>query len=182
VAGLLAGGFSMAAGEYISVRTQRELLEHQIALERDEIRLMPEEEIEELTLIYKAKGLDPAQAGTLARRIVQDPVWGLDTLAREELGLDPQGLASPLVAAVASFVSFGAGALLPLLPYLVTEDTKAFVGTIAVTEAALLTVGGLMSLFTGRSLAWSALRMALLGSVAAAATFVIGRLFGVSLS
>jgi len=180
VAGLLAGGFSMAAGEYISVRTQRELLEHQIALERDEIRFMPEEEIEELTLIYRAKGLDPAQAEALARRIIQDPVRGLDTLAREELGLDPHGLASPVAAAVASFFSFGAGALLPLLPYLLEQGQTAFIGTVVLTEAGLLTVGGLMSLFTGRGMAWSALRMALLGSIAAAATFAIGRLLGVS--
>jgi VIT1/CCC1 family predicted Fe2+/Mn2+ transporter len=182
VAGLLAGGFSMAAGEYISVRTQRELLEHQIALERDEIQQMPEEEIEELALIYRAKGLDAAQAEALARRIVLDPVRGLDTLAREELGLDPQGLASPVVAAVASFLSFGVGALAPLVPYLVARGAAAFGGTIVVTEVGLLTVGGLMSLFTGRSLWWSAVRMALLGSAAAAATFAIGKLLGVSVS
>jgi len=182
VAGLLAGGFSMAAGEYISVRTQRELLEHQIALEREELRVMPEEEIAELTLIYRAKGLDAVPAEALARRLVQDPVRGLDTLAREELGLDPHGLASPVVAAVASFASFAAGAFVPLLPYLLAQGTPALVGTLALTEVSLLAVGGLMSLFTGRSLAWSALRMALLGSAAAAATFLIGRLLGVSIS
>ena len=182
VAGLLAGGFAMGAGEYISVRTQRELLEHQIALEQEEIRLMPEEEIEELALIYRAKGLDPAQAEALARRIVLDPVRGLDTLAREELGLDPQGLASPVVAAVASFVSFALGALVPLVPYLLTRGAPALVGTVVATELGLLLVGGLMSLFTGRSLVWSALRMALLGSAAAALTFGIGRLLGVSVS
>ena len=182
VAGLLAGGFAMGAGEYISVRTQRELLEHQIALEQEEIRLMPEEEIEELALIYRAKGLDPAQAEVLARRIVGDPVRGLDTLAREELGLDPQALASPVVAAVASFVSFALGALVPLVPYLLTRGAPALVGTVVTTELGLLLVGGLMSLFTGRSLVWSALRMALLGSAAAALTFGIGRLLGVSVS
>jgi VIT1/CCC1 family predicted Fe2+/Mn2+ transporter len=182
VAGLLAGGFSMAAGEYISVRTQRELLEHQIALERDEILQMPEEEIEELALIYRAKGLDPGQAETLARRIVLDPVRGLDTLAREELGLDPQGLASPVAAAVASFLSFSLGALVPLVPYLVSGGPAAFAGTILFTLVGLLTVGGLMSLFTGRSLWWSAVRMALIGSAAAAATFAIGKLLGVSVS
>jgi len=180
VAGLLAGAFAMAAGEYISVRTQRELLEHQIALEQDEIRTMPEEEIDELALIYRAKGLDPPEALALARRIVLDPVRGLDTLAREELGLDPQALASPVAAALASFVAFAAGALVPLLPYLLTRGTPALVATIVATEAGLLTVGGLMSLFTGRGLVWSAVRMALLGSAAAGLTFGIGRLLGVS--
>lgn len=174
IAGMLAGGFSMAAGEYISVRTQREFLEHQIALERSEIAVMPEEEITELALIYRAKGLDPVQAEVLARRIVSDPEQGLLTLAREELGLDPEGLASPPQAAAASFVSFAAGAFLPLAPYLAMGGTAAFTGTVVVTLLALLTVGGLMSLFTGRRPLWSAVRMALLGAVAGAATYLIG--------
>ena len=182
VAGLLAGAFAMAAGEYISVLTQRELLEHQIALEQDEIRTMPEEEIEELALIYWAKGLDAAEALALARRIVHDPVRGLDTLAREELGLDPHALASPVAAALASFVSFAVGALVPLLPYLLTRGPAALGAAVAATLVGLLTVGGLMSLFTGRSLVWSAVRMALLGSAAAALTYGIGRLLGVSVS
>ncbi len=182
IAGLLAGGFSMAAGEYISVRTQRELLEHQIALEREEMQLMPEEEVEELALIYRAKGLDPPQAEALARRIVSDPEHGLDTLAREELGLDPHGLASPVAAAVASFLSFAIGALVPLLPYLLASGSTALGATIAVTAGGILGVGALMSLFTGRDPWWSAVRMALLGSAAAAATFLIGRLLGVAVS
>jgi VIT1/CCC1 family predicted Fe2+/Mn2+ transporter len=182
IAGLLAGGFSMAAGEYISVRTQRELLEHQLALERDEIRTMPEEEIGELTLIYRAKGLDSGTAEALARRIVHDPVRGLDTLAREELGLDPQGLASPLTAATASFLAFAGGALVPLAPFLVTRGPAALVSTLVATEVGLLGVGALMSLFTGRNPWWSGLRMALIGSAAAAATFAIGKLLGVSVN
>jgi VIT1/CCC1 family predicted Fe2+/Mn2+ transporter len=181
VAGLLAGGFSMAAGEYISVRTQRELLEHQLALEREEMRRMPEEEVGELALIYRAKGLDAAQAEALARRIVGDPERGLDTLAREELGLDPRGLASPIAAAVASFLSFGVGALLPLLPHLLARGRVALVGTIVVTGAGLLGVGALMSLFTGRGVLWSALRMALLGAAAAGLSYAVGRLLGVSI-
>jgi vacuolar iron transporter family protein len=182
VAGLLAGAFAMAAGEYISVRTQRELLEHQIALEQEEIRTMPEEEIEELALIYRAKGLDGPEALALARRIVLDPVLGLETLAREELGLDPQGLASPVAAAVASFAAFAVGALVPLLPYLLMRGPAALVAAVAATLAGLLLVGALMSLFTGKSLVWSAVRMALLGSAAAGLTFGIGRLLGVSIS
>jgi VIT1/CCC1 family predicted Fe2+/Mn2+ transporter len=180
VAGMLAGGFSMAAGEYVSVRTQKEFLEHQIALERSEIATMPEEEIEELAMIYRAKGLDGTQAERLARTIVSDPERGLETLAREELGLDPRALGSPIQAAVASFLSFAGGAFLPLLPYLLGGGRVAFAWTIAVTLASLLLVGGLMSLFTGRRPLWSALRMALLGSAAGAATWLIGRLLGVA--
>jgi VIT1/CCC1 family predicted Fe2+/Mn2+ transporter len=181
VAGLLAGGFSMAAGEYISVRTQRELLEHQLALEREEMREMPEEEVGELTLIYRAKGLDAAQAEALARRIVGDPERGLETLAREELGLDPRGLASPTAAAVASFLSFAVGAVLPLLPHMLARGRIALVGTIVAAGAGLLGVGASMSLFTGRSVLWSAVRMVLLGASAAGLSYAVGRLLGVSI-
>jgi VIT1/CCC1 family predicted Fe2+/Mn2+ transporter len=179
-AGLLAGGFSMAAGEFISVLTQREFLEHQIALEKSEMAVMPEEEIAELALIYRAKGIDPEHAGALARRIVSDPETGLDTLAREELGLDPKALGSPLTAALASFVSFAAGALLPLLPYLLAPERTAFGATLIVTCGGLLAVGAGMSLFTGRRPVWSACRMALIGAAAATATYGIGALLGVA--
>jgi VIT1/CCC1 family predicted Fe2+/Mn2+ transporter len=181
-AGLLAGGFSMAAGEFISVLTQREFLEHQIALEKSEMAVMPEEEIAELALIYRAKGIDPDHAEALARRIVSDPEKGLDTLAREELGLDPKALGSPLAAAAASFVSFAGGALLPLLPYLLAPDRSAFAATLGVTCSGLLAVGAGMSLFTGRRPVWSAVRMALIGAAAAAATYAIGALLGVAVT
>lgn len=179
VAGLLGGGLSMAAGEYVSVRTQREFLEHQIALERSEMALMPEEEIAEMALIYRTKGLAPAEAEALARRIVSDPEKGLETLAREELGLDPRALASPATAAVASFFSFVGGAFIPLAPYLATRGETAFFGTLAVTLVSLLAIGALMTLFTGRRPLASALRMALLGTMAAGATYAIGTLLGV---
>jgi VIT1/CCC1 family predicted Fe2+/Mn2+ transporter len=179
VAGLLGGGLSMAAGEYVSVRTQREFLEHQIALERSEMALMPEEEIAEMALIYRTKGLEPAQAEALARRIVSDPEKGLETLAREELGLDPRALASPATAAVASFFSFVGGAFIPLAPYLATRGETAFFATLAVTLVSLLAIGALMTLFTGRRPLPSALRMALLGTLAAGATYAIGALLGV---
>jgi VIT1/CCC1 family predicted Fe2+/Mn2+ transporter len=181
VAGLLAGGFSMAAGEYISVRTQREMLEHQIALEEEELRFMPEEEIEELAVIYQARGLEKEQARELATRMVSDPEHGLRTLAREELGLDPDSLASPTAAAAASFVSFVSGAFLPLLPYLMATGAGALTGTLLITLTALLALGGAMSLFTGRSAVYSALRMAGIGAVAGALTYSIGRLFDVTL-
>jgi VIT1/CCC1 family predicted Fe2+/Mn2+ transporter len=169
----------MATGEYISVKTQRELLEHQLALERHELATMPEEEVDELAVIYEAKGLAPEAARALASHLIADPERGLDTLAREELGLDPQSLASPFTAAFASFASFAGGATIPLLPFLVSP-APSLLGTLVAMETGLLVVGGMMSLFTGRALVWSALRMALLGSAAAAATFVIGRLLGVA--
>lgn len=180
-AGLLAGGFSMAAGEYVSVRTQRELFEHQIAIEWNEIRTMPEEEIAELAVIYEAKGLSADEALTVAKRLLADPQRGLDTLAREELGLDPAGLASPTAAAVSSFASFAGGAFVPLIPnFFMTGDT-AVLTSLAAMELGLLGVGALMSLFTGQSAAWSAGRMALIGTAAAAGTFAIGRFFGLAI-
>lgn len=182
VAGLLAGGFSMAAGEYISVRTQRELLEHQIELERKELNDHPAKEAGELTAIYRAKGVAPDQARMIAAMILNDPEKGLATLVKEELGLDPKGLASPYQAAGASFLSFALGAMVPLVPYLVTRGSGAFLGTLIATAASLLAVGAAISLFTGRNPVRSALRQAMIGALAAGATFLIGKLLGVSVS
>ncbi|HET8759549.1 MAG TPA: VIT1/CCC1 transporter family protein [Nitrospiria bacterium] len=180
--GLLAGSLSMATGEYVSVKTQRELLEHQIALEQHELDTMPEEEIDELAAIYEAKGLSAEAARSVASRLIADPKQGLDTLAREELGLNPSDLVSPVSAALASFASFAAGAVIPLVPFLLPTPQPGLWGSLIAMEAGLLIVGGLMSLFTGRGVLWSAFRMALLGSAAAAATFVIGRLLGVAVA
>ncbi|MCZ6649058.1 MAG: VIT1/CCC1 transporter family protein [Acidobacteria bacterium] len=181
-AGLLAGGFSMAAGEYVSVRTQREMLEHQIELEKMELEAMPEEEIKELTLIYQARGLEKEAARALSRRLVEDPVQGLRTLAREELGLDPDTLASPVAAAVASFFSFAGGALIPLAPYVFGAGPGVLGASLLLTALALLVLGGCMSLFTGRDFWFSALRMMLIGLAAGAATYGLGRLFNVAIS
>jgi vacuolar iron transporter family protein len=182
VAGLLAGGFSMAAGEYISVRTQRELLEHQIELERREMKDHPDEEIGELAAIYESKGVPPDQARTIAERILADPEKGLATLVKEELGLDPKGLASPYQAAGASFLSFAIGAVVPLIPYILTRGKGALLGTIIATAVSLFAVGASMSLFTGRNLFRSAVRQTLIGALAAAATFLVGKLLGVAVS
>jgi VIT1/CCC1 family predicted Fe2+/Mn2+ transporter len=182
VAGLLAGGFSMAAGEYISVRTQRELLEHQIALEKRELKDHPEEEIEELAKIYESKGVDRDPSREIARRILADPDKGLTTLVREELGLDPKGLSSPYQAAGASFLSFALGALVPLIPHILTRGPGAFIGTLVATGASLLAVGASMSLFTGKNPVISALRQAFIGALAAGATFLVGKLLGVAVS
>jgi VIT1/CCC1 family predicted Fe2+/Mn2+ transporter len=171
----------MAAGEYVSVRSQRELFEYQIGLERDELKQYPDAEAQELSLIYAAKGLPTKEADRLARRIVADPEHALDTLAREELGLNPDELGSPLGAAISSFLSFAVGAMLPLAPYALSPGGNALALAIGVTAIALFAVGSLLSLFTGRNAAYSGLRMLALGSLAGAVTFLIGRLAGVSL-
>lgn len=182
VAGLLAGAFSMAAGEYVSVRSQREMFEHQIGLERDELEQYPEEEAEELALIYAARGLAREDASKLARAIIADPEKALDTLAREELGLNPDELGSPWGAAIFSFLSFAAGALAPLLPFLAMAGDRALPASIVITALALFAVGAAISLFTGRSALRDGLRMLAIGAVAGGLTYGIGRLLGVGLS
>ncbi len=183
VAGLLAGALSMAAGEYVSVRSQREMYEYQIGLERDELAEYPEEEAEELALIYSARGLDIERARELSRQMMANPTQALQALAREELGLNPNDLGSPWGAAVFSFVSFALGALLPLLPFLLPVPERiALVATGATSAIALFAVGMAISLFTGRSAWRSALRMVAIGGCAAIATWLIGRLVGVAIS
>jgi VIT1/CCC1 family predicted Fe2+/Mn2+ transporter len=181
VAGLLAGAFSMAAGEYISVRSQREMYEYQIALERDELSAYPQEEAAELALIYEARGLDKEEAQRLAQTMIADPKRGLDTLAREELGLNPEELGSPWGAAAFSFLSFAVGASIPLVPFLVVRSGWALPVSVGLTAVALFAVGATLSLFTGRHAWRGGLRMLAIGAAAGALTFGIGRLLGVSL-
>jgi vacuolar iron transporter family protein len=181
VAGMAAGAFAMAAGEFVSVQSQRELYEHQIAIERDELKQYPEAEAQELALIYAAKGLPKKQAGRLAQRLVADPEHALDTLAREELGLNPDELGSPLGAAASSLCSFAAGALLPLLPFLLGAGSTALPAAIGLTAVGLFAVGATLSLFTGRNAIFSGARMLALGALAGGITYGIGRLFGVAL-
>jgi VIT1/CCC1 family predicted Fe2+/Mn2+ transporter len=181
VAGLCAGAFSMATGEYVSVRSQRELYEHQIGLERDELAQYPEAEAQELALIYAAKGVPQKEAARLAAKIVADPEQALDTLAREELGLNPDALGAPWGAAASSFLSFAAGAFLPLAPFLWIPADRALPVAIGITTVALFSIGALLSLFTGRSAVYAGLRMLALGSAAGAVTYAIGRLFGVAI-
>ena len=182
VAGMAAGAFAMAAGEYVSVRSQRELYEYQIALERDELKQYPEAEAQELALIYAAKGLPQKEADRLAQQLVAEPEHALDTLAREELGLNPAELGAPIGAAVSSFLSFAAGAVLPLLPFVFGSGARALPFAIGLTACALFCVGATLSLFTGRSAWVSGLRMLLLGTIAGGVTFALGRLLGVAIS
>lgn len=180
VAGMAAGAFAMAAGEYVSVQSQRELYEYQIALERDELKQYPEAEAQELALIYAAKGLPVKQADRLAKRLVADPENALDTLAREELGLNPGELGSPAGAAVSSLCAFGAGAFVPLAPYLFGAGANALGWSIGLAAAGLFSVGATLSLFTGRHAMFSGARMLALGGIAGGVTFGIGRLLGVA--
>jgi VIT1/CCC1 family predicted Fe2+/Mn2+ transporter len=178
-AGLLAGALSMAAGEYVSVRSQREMYEHQIALEREELAAYPPEEAEELALIYHARGVKLHQARTLSQALLADPAHALDVLAREELGLNPDDLGSPWGAASASFVTFAVGAAVPLLPLLLgASGTRAVLGSAALTLLALFAVGLGLSLFTGRAALHSALRMVLIGGGAGAVSFLVGHALG----
>lgn len=181
LAGLLAGAASMAAGEYVSMRSQREMFEYQIALERDELEAYPKEEAAELALIYEARGLHRDEARRLGSRVIDDPSRALDTLAREELGLNPDQLGSPWGAAIASFAAFAAGALVPLIPFAFVGAAGArTLATTALAAAALFCIGAATSLFTGRSAWWSGARMLAIGAAAAAATYLLGRAFGVS--
>jgi VIT1/CCC1 family predicted Fe2+/Mn2+ transporter len=182
VAGLLAGAASMGAGEYISMRSQREMFEHQIALEQQELNTYPEEEAEELALIYAARGIAAEDARRLADTLISDPTRALDTLAREELGLNPQELGSAWNAALASFTAFALGAAVPVLPFLWRGAAHSLQISIGLTLVTLFVTGAIASLFTGRSSWWSGLRMALIGGLAAGVTFLVGRLFGVALS
>jgi VIT1/CCC1 family predicted Fe2+/Mn2+ transporter len=182
VAGLTAGAFAMAAGEFVSVRSQRELFEYQIGLEREELAEYPDAEAQELALIYKAKGLSGSEAQRVAKQLVADPEHALDTLAREELGLNPDELGSPWGAALSSLFSFAVGAAIPLLPFALGAGAHALPIAVLLTAVALFGIGATLSLFTGRGALLSGLRMLLLGGLAGAVTFGVGKLFGVSIS
>jgi VIT1/CCC1 family predicted Fe2+/Mn2+ transporter len=181
VAGLAAGAFSMAVGEYVSVRSQRELYEHQIALERDELKQYPEAEAQELALIYAAKGVPRRQAEQVAKRLVADPEHALDTHAREELGRNPGELGSPIGAAASSFAAFAAGAILPLVPFF-SAGANALPIAIGVTAVALFAIGATLSLFTGRHAVSSGLRMLALGAAAGGVTWAVGRIVGIAVA
>ena len=179
VAGLLAGAFSMAAGEFISMLSQKEMFEHQISQERDELERYPAEEAEELALIYAARGIPLEQARDITKKLIANPDQALDTLAREELGLNPDDLGSPIGAAISSFIAFCIGASLPLIPFLLGLSRGVFIAA-CLSGAALFVVGALLSLFSGKSALLGGARMLLIGSAAAAATYFIGSLFNVS--
>jgi vacuolar iron transporter family protein len=179
IAGLLAGAFSMAAGEYISMQSQRELFERQIELERAELEAMPEEEERELAALYVAKGFSREEAGRIAARMFEDPETALDALVREELGLDPDELGSPWGAAGGSFLAFCAGAIVPVIPYLFGGGSVVFFTSFGLSLVALFLVGAAVSLLTGRSLLLSGIRQLGIGAAAAVVTYAVGSIIGV---
>lgn len=182
LAGLVAGACSMAMGEWLSVTSSRELNQQQIAIEADELKHMPEEEEQEMALIYQAKGLPEPQAKALAKELMSNKETALDTLTREELGIDPDELGgSPWAAAAASFGLFATGAIFPVIAFFWLDGVAALVTSLALSGLALALIGAGTSLFTGRSFAFSALRQLLTGFAAAGVTYGIGRLVGVSL-
>jgi VIT1/CCC1 family predicted Fe2+/Mn2+ transporter len=182
VAGLLAGAISMALGEWLSVQSSRELYANQLRIEREELEVAPEEEAIELALIYRAKGLSPDAAGALAARLVADPNSAIDTLAREELGIDPEGLGgSAATAALTSFVLFALGAVVPVAPYFVVAGWTAVAASVLLSGLALIAVGAGTTLFTGRGALFSGLRQLGFGLAAAAVTYGAGRLVGAGL-
>lgn len=180
LAGLLAGAFSMAAGEYVSMASQRDLFKREIDLERQELLEKPEEERLELELIYRAKGLPREQARAVADQIMKNPEIALDTLAREELGLDPNELGSAWKAAVSSFFSFAIGASVVVVPYALFAGMTAFVLAVVLALVSLIVVGGLVGYQSGCGVAFSAGRQVLWGVGAAAVTYLVGSLVGVN--
>lgn len=181
-AGLLAGAISMALGEWLSVQSARELFASQIATEKAEIAESPEEEVEELALIYQARGVPEAQALEMAQRIVADPENALETLAREELGIDPEELGgSAWEAAITSFLLFAMGAIIPVVPFIFMEGNTAVAVSVAVSAVGLFVIGAGITLFTGRGVLFSGSRQVLFGLAAAAVTYGIGRLVGVNI-
>ena len=181
VAALVAGSLSMATGEYISVRSQKDIYEHQIDIERAELEEWPEEEEEELVLIYRAKGIEESQAKVIASALMADPNRALDTMAREELGLNPQDLGSPWSAAISSLLAFALGALIPIIPILFSSGNISIILSAIFSSLALFIVGGIVSVASGKNIFVGAARMLLAGTLAATFTYGVGYLLGISI-
>jgi VIT1/CCC1 family predicted Fe2+/Mn2+ transporter len=182
-AGLLAGALSMSAGEYVSVRSQREFYEHQMALERQELAEYPEAEAEELALIYNARGLDMDEARRISAVLLSHPEQALDVLAREELGLNPDDLGSPFAAAGSSFAAFAVGATVPIVPFFMDlGGHQPVYASATLTAVMLFAMGIAISLFTGRGALRGGLRMLLIGGGAGVAAWAVGKLLGASLA
>jgi VIT1/CCC1 family predicted Fe2+/Mn2+ transporter len=183
ISGLLAGAFSMGAGEYISMKVQREVLERMLHLEAHELHGDREAERQELAQIYRRKGLSTELADRVATELSRDPAVALDTHAREELGIDPdEGLGNPRAAAVSSFLMFCLGALIPLLPFLFAGGRTGTIMSATLTGLSLLIVGVLTARLTGRSKWLSSIRQFVIGMSAALVTYVVGLAVGVSVA
>ncbi len=180
VAGLLAGAFSMAAGELVSVRAQQEMVEREVEVERQELADDPEGELRELMGMYQAQGLSEEDASTVARILSANPDIALDTHARLELGVDPEAPGSAAQAAVSSFLSFSIGAILPLFPWFFVQGTAAVIASVIIGGVAALALGGAIGFMAGRSMVGTALRQLAVAAIAAAVTYTVGSVLGVS--
>ena len=180
VAGLVSGAFSMAAGEYVSMRVQREVFEGAIDMERREIAEEPVAERKEVEVILRAQGVPAEDAERIAVRVMEDPELALDLMARQELGLDPDELGSPVGAATSSFGSFAVGALLPLAPFVLLPFGVALVVSVVLSGLCLFAVGAFAARLSGRPALFGGGRMLLIGAAAATVTYGIGKLFGVA--
>lgn len=178
LAGLVGGAFSMAAGEYVSMRAQSELIERELTVERDAIRHEPEDERRELVALYEQRGLDTALAEELSTAMMRDPKVALEVHAREELGIDPAETGNPVQSAVSSFVMFAIGALIPLVPWFFAHGDRAMWWSVGLGAVSAFGVGSALAVFTGRSWLWSASRQLLISGMAAGVTFTIGHLVG----
>ena len=179
LAGLIAGAVSMAAGEYVSMKAQSELLERELDLERVELHRNPHVETVELAQIYQSRGVDPDRARAMAEDLMRDPEMALEAHAREELGIDPSALGSPIGAAVSSFLAFAAGALLPLIPWFLGSGTAAVLASVVLGAIGAVTVGLVLARFTARSYVRSAVRQLAIATVAAGVTYAVGSAVGV---
>jgi VIT1/CCC1 family predicted Fe2+/Mn2+ transporter len=182
LAGLLAGAFSMAAGEYVSMKAQTELLERELEMERLELRRAPEAERAELAQLYESRGVDPDVAGELAHEMMRTPELALETHAREELGVDPASLGNPYQAAAASAASFGIGALVPLMPWFFIHGTTAVLLSIVLGGVAAVLIGVALARYTGRSWVHSSVRQLIVTVAAAGVTYALGALVGTHLN
>ena len=180
VSGLLAGAISMAAGEFVSLKAQAELVERELEIERISIAENPEAELAELSAIYVARGLDPDHAQRVAAELMSDPEVALEVHAREELGVDPNQLGNPAAAAVASFLAFAVGAFVPLVPWLVGSGTSAIWASAISGVGAAALVGGVRAMLTERSVVRTVVRQLVVAGGACVATYVIGGLVGAS--
>ncbi|MGH9105518.1 MAG: VIT1/CCC1 transporter family protein [Acidimicrobiales bacterium] len=182
LAGLLAGAFSMAAGEYVSMSAQRELLARELEVERRALSLEPEAELEELTQLYQRRGMSREAASKLAQMMMRTPEMALEAHAREEIGVDPSSIASPYPAAISSFASFSVGALIPLFPWFFTSGMTAVALSIGTVAIATVVVGLLLAQATGRSALRSAVRQLAVSMLAAGVTYLVGRFIGVNVA
>jgi VIT1/CCC1 family predicted Fe2+/Mn2+ transporter len=178
VAGLVAGAFSMAAGEFVSMRAQSELMMRELNLERVALKSAPKDEHDELVAIYEARGIDRSIAEDLVDEVMRDPELALETHAREEMGFDPRAIGSPVQASVSSFLAFALGAVLPLIPWLVGSGTAATIASVAIGAVTATMLGVVLGQLTGRSRWRTALRQVAVAAVAAGVTFGIGRAVG----